>query len=90
MQQWYKFVMRSESNPLRNLPPAQRFQLMIFLSVMWTTIFTASTTLWVWYGELMTGHILLALGTLITGSTFRLAGKFTGKVGNQINLTTTQ
>ena len=77
--------MRSESNPLRNLPPAQRFQVMIFLSVMWTTIFTASSTLWVWYGELMTGHILLALGTLITGSTFRLASKVTDKVRNQIN-----
>ena len=77
--------MSSESNPLRNLPPAQRFQVMIFLSVMWTTIFTASSTLWVWYGELMTGHILLALGTLITGSTFRLASKGTDKVRNQIN-----
>ena len=77
--------MSSESNPLRNLPPAQHFQVMIFLSVMWTTIFTASSTLWVWYGELMTGHILLALGTLITGSTFRLASKVTDKVRNQIN-----
>ena len=77
--------MSSESNPLRNLPPAQRFQVMIFLSVMWTTIFTASSTLWVWYGELMAGHILLALGTLITGSTFRLASKGTDKVRNQIN-----
>ena len=77
--------MSSESNPLRNLPPAQRFQVMIFLSVMWTTIFTASSTLWVWYGELMTGHILLALGTLITGSTFRLASKGNDKVRNQIN-----
>ncbi|MCH2631561.1 MAG: hypothetical protein MKZ89_14025 [Nisaea sp.] len=85
MSQWYKFIMRSEINPLRNLPPAQRFQVMIFLSVMWTTIFTASMTLWVWYGELMTAHILLALGTLITGSTFRLASQVTGKVRNQLN-----
>ena len=77
--------MRSEINPLRNLPPAQRFQVMIFLSVMWTTIFTASMTLWVWYGELMTAHILLALGTLITGYTFRLASQVTGKVRNQLN-----
>ena len=77
--------MKSESNPLRNLAPAQRFQVMIFLSVMWTTIFTASMTLWVWYGELMTAHILLALGTLITGYTFRLASQVTGKVRNQLN-----
>ena len=85
MSQWYKLIMSSESNPLRNLPPAQRFQVMIFLSIMWTTIFTASMTLWVWYGELMTAHILLALGTLITGSTFRLANQVTGKVRNQLN-----
>ena len=85
MAQWYKFIMRSEINPLRNLPPAQRFQVMIFLSIMWTTIFTASMTLWVWYGELMTAHILLALGTLITGSTFRLASQVTSKVRNQLN-----
>ena len=77
--------MSSESNPLRNLAPAQRFQVMIFLSVMWTTVCTASMTLWVWYGELMTAHILLALGTLITGSTFRLASKVTGKARNEIN-----
>ena len=84
MPQWYKLIMESERNPLRNLPPAQRFQLMIFLSVMWTTIFTASTTLWVWYGELITGHVLLVLGTLITGSTFRLACGVTRKVSSQI------
>ena len=86
MLQWYKLIMEAERNPLRKLPPAQRFQLMIFLSVMWTTIFTASTTLWVWYGELMTGHVLLALGTLITGSTFRLASGATRKVSSQIRL----
>lgn len=72
LPQWYRLIMEAERNPLRNLPPAQRFQLMIFLSVMWTTIFTASTTLWVWYGE------------LITGSTFRLASGVTRKVSSQI------
>ncbi len=84
MPQWYNLIMESERKPLRNLPPAQRFQLMIFLSVMWTTIFTASTTLWVWYGELITGHVLLVRGTLITGSTFRLACGVTRKVSSQI------
>ena len=58
MSQWYSLIMKSDRNSLRNLPPAQRFQLMVVLSVMWTTIFTASTTLLVWYGELMTGHLL--------------------------------
>lgn len=77
MLQWYNSIMNSKNNPLRNLPPAQRFQLMTFLSILWTTVFTASTTLWVWYGELLTGHVLLALATFITGSTFRLASSET-------------
>ena len=84
MSEWYRLVMELDRNPLRNLPPAQRLQLMVFLSVMWTTVFTASTTLWVWYGELMTGHLLLALGTLITGSTFRLASRVPHRVGIKI------
>ena len=30
MSQWYSLIMESDRNPLRNLPPAQRFQLMVF------------------------------------------------------------
>tara|TARA_Y100001968_G_C19245224_1_gene661522 strand:+ start:304 stop:546 length:243 start_codon:yes stop_codon:yes gene_type:complete len=76
--------MKTERNRLRIFPPGQRFQLMIFSSVIWTTIFTASTTLYVWYGKLGAGHVLLALGIVITGSTFRLASGVTQKVSNQI------
>lgn len=72
MQGWYYLLMRSERNSLNVLPPAQRFQIMVFLSLMWTTIFTASTTLWVWYGELLIGHLLLAMGVLVTSCTFRI------------------
>ncbi len=86
MAHWYDVIMNSKNNPLRNLPPAQRFQLMTFLSIMWTTVFTASTTLWVWYGELLTGHVLLALATLITGSTFRLANKASKNMDSQNTL----
>ena len=32
MSQWYSLIMESDRNPLRNLPPAQRFQLMVFLA----------------------------------------------------------
>jgi hypothetical protein len=61
-------------NPLRNLPPAQRFQITAYLGLMWTTLFCAAGSLWMWYGELVFVHILLAAGTLITGWTFKTAG----------------
>ena len=56
MFQIYNNIMDSQRNPLRALPPAQRLQAMIILSVMWSTIFCLSTTAWVWYGELVVGH----------------------------------
>lgn len=65
--------MNSEINPLRNLRPAFRFQVMTILSVMWTTIFCAAAGAWFYYGELIAVHVLLAAGTLITGVTFNAA-----------------
>jgi len=53
MSSLYRAVMDSSVNPLRTLPAAQRFQLMLFLSVMWTNIFCLSAGAWVWYGELI-------------------------------------
>ena len=72
--EWYRLIMESERNPLRHLPPAQRFQIMVVLSFMWTAIFCACAGLWVWYGEIVAVHLLLALGTVITGVTFYQAG----------------
>jgi hypothetical protein len=69
----YSMIMNSNRNPLNKLPPAQRFQIMVFLSLMWTTIFTTSASLWLWYGELLAGHLLVALGIALTGTTFQLA-----------------
>ena len=74
MLNWYRAVMDSDRNPLSNLAPAQRFQTMAALSIMWTTIFCTIAGAWVWYGELILGHILLAFGTLVTGFTFHKAG----------------
>jgi len=34
----YALIMDANRNPLWRLPPAQRFQTMIYLSIMWTTI----------------------------------------------------
>jgi hypothetical protein len=73
MISWFELVMNSERNPLRHFAPPQRFQIMCVLSVMWTTIFCTAFGLWFLYGELIVGHLLLALGTLITGTTFQQA-----------------
>jgi hypothetical protein len=65
--------MNSELNPLRDLPAARRFQIMNMLSLMWTTIFCMGASAWLYYGELMAFHMLLAAGTLVTGATFETA-----------------
>lgn len=66
----YQAVMDSNVNPLRNLPPAQRFQVMALLGTMWTTIFCTGAGAWLWYGELIVFHLLVAGGFLVTGVTF--------------------
>ena len=75
MLDWYRFVMDPEKNPLRNLGPVQRFQIMTILSLAWTAIFCAAASAWLWYGEIVVVHLLLALGVLLTGYTFRAAAK---------------
>jgi hypothetical protein len=66
----YALIMDSDRNPLWRLPPAQRFQTMIYLAVMWTTIFCAAFGLWLWYGELIVAHMLVVLGFILTSVTF--------------------
>ena len=74
----YRSVMDSKINPLRNLPPAQRFQAMVLLSIMWTTIFCAGAGAWLWYGEIVVLHLLVAAGFVVTGVTFRRASRMAG------------
>ena len=69
--------MDSRLNPLSKLPPAQRFQLMVGLSIMWTTIFTAGTGIWMLYGYLIALHLLVALGFMTTAITFYRAQRTT-------------
>ena len=75
MFQIYNNVMNSNKNPLSALPPAQRMQTMIILSVMWSTIFSLSTGAWLFYGELVVGHVLAIVGIGITAMTFHDASK---------------
>lgn len=67
-------VMDPERNPLRAFHLSQRFQIMLVLSVMWSTIFCASFSVWYLYGELVVGHALVIFGVLVTGLTFSSAG----------------
>lgn len=71
----YRLVMDPDKNPLWSLPAAQRFQIMTYLSVMWTAIFCAAFGRWYWYGELITAHMLIVLGSGITGVTFAQASR---------------
>jgi hypothetical protein len=74
----YRAVMDSNVNPLRALHPAQRFQTMAVLGTMWTTIFCGAAGAWLWYGELVTLHLLVAAGFLLTGLTFARAAPVAG------------
>ncbi len=69
----YRLVMDSDRNPLNILPPAQRFQLMTYLGLMWTVIFCTSFGAWYWFGHLVIFHVLITLGFVVTGLTFRSA-----------------
>jgi hypothetical protein len=71
----YRLVMDPDVNPLRATPPAQRFQTMVYLSVMWTAIFCAAAGAWFWYGHILAVHLLFAAGFLITGLTFQAADR---------------
>jgi hypothetical protein len=75
MLQIYNNIMNSNKNPLSALPPAQRMQAMIILSVMWSTIFSLSTGAWLFYGELVVGHVLAIVGIGITAMAFHNASK---------------
>jgi len=71
----YRAIMDPSVNPLRNLPSGQRFQAMMALGMMWTLTFCAGTGAWLWYGELVVFHVLVVLGVLVTGITFRGANR---------------
>jgi hypothetical protein len=74
MQQNYALIMEADKNPLMILPPAQRFQIMIYLSLMWTTIFYAAFGIWIWYGQILAINMLV-LGIAVTGMTFEIAAR---------------
>ncbi len=69
----YAVVMNENLNPLSALPKILRFQLMVILSVMWSTVFCLALGSWLWWGEVVIGHLAVAIGVLITAMTFERA-----------------
>jgi hypothetical protein len=69
----YAVVMNENRNPLQSIPKVFRFQIMLFLSVMWSTVFCLTLGSWLWWGEVVMGHLAIALGILITTITFEKA-----------------
>lgn len=70
MRESYELVMDEKKNPLQRLPKAQRFQVMVFLSAMWSTVFCLAIGSYAYWGELILGHVALGSGVLITALTF--------------------
>ena len=77
MRQIYNLIMNDDKNPLWRLPPAQRYQAMALLSVMWTTAFCVGIGSWAYYGEIMVFHIAVLTGASMTALTFRQAAAST-------------
>ena len=48
---------------------------MVFLSLMWSTVFCVAIGSWAYWGELVIGHLAVALGVILTGLTFRSVNK---------------
>jgi len=75
MRDTYSVVMDERKNPLQGLPKAQRFQIMTFLSVMWSSLFCLAIGSYAFWGELVVGHVAVAAGVVLTGLTFRQVNK---------------
>ena len=77
MRETIAVIMDAEKNPLSKLPKPQRFQLMTYLGIMWTTIFCFGIGYWAAYGYLVVLHVLVAFGAVVTGFTFSAARRKT-------------
>jgi hypothetical protein len=69
-------IMDPNTNPLMQLPPMVRYQIMTVLAMMWSFIFCAMMAWWQWFPYWIVGHILLlSLGAYVTNRTFDYATK---------------
>ena len=75
MKEKISLVMDPNKNPLQSLPKSQRFQIMVLLSIMWSSVFCLAFGSWFWWGELVIGHVAVAVAIVITSFTFNQAKK---------------
>ena len=75
MREQISLVMDADKNPLKALPKTQRFQIMVLLSIMWSSVFCLAFGSWFWWGELVIGHVAVAVAIGITSLTFKQAKK---------------
>ena len=75
MKEKISLVMDPNKNPLQSLPKSQRFQIMVLLSIMWSSVFCLAFGSWFWWGELVIGHVAVAVAIGITSLTFNQAQK---------------
>ena len=75
MKEKFSLVMDPNKNPLQSLPKSQRFQIMVLLSIMWSSVFCLAFGSWFWWGELVIGHVAVAVAIGITSLTFNQAKK---------------
>ena len=66
----YNLVMNADNNPFWRLPKAQRFQVMMWLSMMWTAIFSIGIGTFSYFGHLVGLHAAVLIGLLLTSWMF--------------------
>ncbi len=66
----YNLILDAEKNPLWKLPIAQRFQIMMILSFMWSVIFSVGIGTWSLFGYSVLLHVIIVAGIFFTSWTF--------------------
>ena len=70
IRNWWDLVMDPEQNPLQRLPRMVKFQLMMYLSVLWCMIFTVWTGWIMFLGPSMAAHVIILIGVFFTAKIF--------------------
>jgi hypothetical protein len=76
LDSFYNILMDPERNALMRLPKAQRFQVMVTLSFLWSVIFCSMAGIMVWLPGYVLVHVfLLLVGIFATSWMFKKAKK---------------
>ena len=76
LERFWKMIMDPSTTAFMRLPKVVRFQLMVVLSLLWSTIFCVSAGLIVWLpGYILVHVVLIAIGIFGTRWSFKNAEK---------------